>query len=278
MNSFTICKKPFGSVLWINQTPNVAEIQRLDEWFSRPETIKAPIYLDMGKLPSIDEQFFDYLLGQIRRLSVLGVPLILVRDNPDLREAFRRANWERPVMILDYLDEAIFPQESETPQVGAVQPEKKLPLTHCPKCQRDLRKGAYRCLHCGFTIIQRRHERHAAAIPFFYGRVSNQQFLNSSWLGGVTEDLDLDSFSGVGFFSPRDIPRGAEIHLVFPTLQWKKNDTLRQPNKLAIFTGRIKHTTYAEPWYRIGVALFDLFEYEGSFDVSTEVPGDTHYE
>lgn len=277
MESFEIIKKPFGAVIQVKHSPSYADFQRLDEWFSNPASLKMPIYIDLGALEAIEKQLFEYISGQLKRLLVLGIPITLVREQSDLRESFQKAGWDRPLMILDYLDEAVFPQETQVRPFLVSGAETKAKSPFCPKCSKEIRPGANRCLHCGQMLFQRRHERHEVSLPFLYGRVANREFLNSNWLGGVTENVDIASFSGVGFFSPREIPRGTEIHLLFPTLNWNKNKEVKSENVITIFTGRVKHITQVDKWYRIGVALFDLFEYTGCFDTHTEVQGDARF-
>ena len=267
MDSIDIVRKSFGSVIRLKQSPKAADIQYLDEIFSQPQTTKAPVYIDLGALNAIDGHIYDYLLSQIKRLSVLGVPLTLVRENPDLRLALKNSDLERPVMVLDFLDEAVFPSESDVKTTTEIASQKQPSASVCPKCKKNIRPGAYRCIHCGIMIVQRRSPRHPVAIPFLYGRVHNKEFLNTTWMGGVTEDLDINSFSGVGFFSPQEIPRGVEIHLLFPTVQWNQTS---DHSRLRIFVGRTKHTTQVDGWHRIGVALFDMFEYTGRFDIKMD--------
>ena len=273
MEPFKVSQKPFGVIIKIQTSIGALDIQNLDAWFSKPESIKTPIYIDLSVLGNIDEYFLEYLLSQIKRLSLLGVPTTLVRNNPDIRKMIRESGFERPIMILDFLDEATFPLEANIKSKLKLDIEEKVISTNCPKCSNPLREGAYRCLKCGQVIAARRHDRHPVAIPFLYGKAVGNEFLNSNWLGGVSEDLDMDSFSGMGFFSPRDIPRGSEIHFIFPTLRWKKKKKIDR-SSLTIFTGRVKNSTPVDTWVRIGIALFNMFEYEGSFDVKTEVQGD----
>ncbi len=273
MESFAVNKKPFGSIIKIQTSIGALDIQSLDGWFSNPESTKIPIYIDLSSIDAIDDYLLEYLLSQIKRLSLLGVPTTLVRNNPDIRKLIRESGFERPVMILDFLDEATFPLEANVKSKLKLDFEEKTISSNCPKCSNILREGAYRCLKCGQIIATRRHDRHPVAIPFLYGKAVGNEFLNSNWLGGVSEDLDMESFSGMGFFSPRDIPKGSEIHFIFPTLRWKKKQKIDR-SSLTIFTGRVKNSTPVDNWVRIGIALFNMFEYAGRFDVKTEVQGD----
>lgn len=167
------------------------------------------------------------------------------------------------------MEEATFPFKERPRSKELESVRQKTKGTQCPSCDQPIRRGANRCLLCNFELKPRRSERASVSIPFFYGRVRDQEFLQSEWIGSVTEDLDVKTFSGVGFFTSRPLPKGAEIHFIFPTLNWESAGN--SESTVVIFTGRVKHASKEGAWYRIGVALFDIFEYSGQFKIQEEV-------
>jgi len=121
-------------------------------------------------------------------------------------------------------------------------------------------------------MAPRRAERRSISVPFLYTIIRNKEFIQTTWSGGVTEDMDLHTFAGVGFFSMSAMEAGTSLQFIFPTLRWSAGED--DLEKLLIFTGRVKHCANAEHWYRIGVALIDVMEYRGKFDVRTEMDED----
>ncbi|RJP35323.1 MAG: hypothetical protein C4527_00630 [Candidatus Omnitrophota bacterium] len=260
--------KPFGTIVRIKGEVEAADLEQLETLFTRLTRNKNSLFLDLGKMGVGDGKHLDRVLSAIKRYAKQGLPITLVQAHPDIREAIRAQRLDRYVTLSDFLDEAIFPSQMDVrPKIDEnllTEPIKEV----CPSCDRLLQHGEDICRHCGLGVIPRRKARHSISIPFLYGSFGTGEFLGSDWKGGVTEDLDLNTFSGIGFYCRQELAVGNSVFFLFPTLQWEL--TPRQPSILPIFHGRVKHAARAGDWFRLGVALCDMYEFSGRLNVAAE--------
>lgn len=139
----------------------------------------------------------------------------------------------------------------------------------CPQCKAPLRMGAHSCLECGSLVRQRRAPRHAIALPFLYRTQISDEFMDYPWKPSITIDMDLSHFSGICFFTESSFTQNQEMQLFFPTLSTYQD--IERSNRLLIFRGRVKNQGTMGKFNRVGLALFDFFEYEGSWNITATI-------
>jgi DNA-directed RNA polymerase subunit RPC12/RpoP len=256
---------PFGIAIKITGDLEISDLLRLNKWLYSPKKLSAPIFVDIGDIGSSAEETTNELIEQFVQVVEAERSITLIRASDGIQSAIASRGIELPIMNSDSMEEATFPYKKRprSKELETVKQESK--SAECPSCGHMLRKNAYKCLQCGLKIKPRRSERASVSIPFFYGRIRNKEFLQSEWIGSVTEDLDVKTFSGVGFFTKRALKQDAEIHFIFPTLMWESQGGVE--STVVVFTGRVKNSTPVGDWYRIGVALIDMFEYSGKFKI-----------
>ncbi|MDP8244484.1 MAG: hypothetical protein P9L94_10425 [Candidatus Hinthialibacter antarcticus] len=268
MATLKVVEMPYGISVHVSGNFEIVDVLKFNKWLFTPKFLEHHLFIDFGELGPLTDDTVKALLQQFEQALESNREITLVKVPADLKKRIKESGLELPLWKSDSMDEATFPYKQQPESKGLKQLKQTANDNTCPSCNKQVRRGANRCLNCGHEFMPRRSERASVSIPFFYGRVDNKEFLQSEWIGSVTEDLDVDSFSGVGFFSSRPIRKGAEIHFVFPTLGW---DSKRlNESTLVIFTGRVKHCTSAGEWHRIGVALIDIVEYAGRFEINTE--------
>lgn len=260
---------PFGITVHVNGNFTIADVLKFSKWLFSPKFFEHPLFIDFGELGEIADDAADALLQQFEQALETKREITLVRVPSRFRTRIQESGLDLPLWKSDAMDEATFPYKQRPSAKGLEHLKLKPAENICPSCNKQVRRGANRCLMCGHEFMPRRSARTAISIPFFYGRVIHKEFLQSEWIGSVTEDLDVNSFSGVGFFSARPIKSGAEIHFVFPTLSWDSQNL--DESTIIIFVGRVKHCTSVGEWHRIGVALFDMIEYRGRFEVQSQM-------
>lgn len=260
---------PFGIAVQIAGELGISDLLRLNKWLYSPKHLSSPLFIDLGELGSCDNETLDALIEQFVQVVEAERSITLVRASENIQSTIASRRIELPIMNSDSMEEATFPFKERPRSKELETVIQQLKGEECPSCGHRLRKGAHRCLQCDFKIKPRRSERASVSIPFFYGRIRDKEFLQSEWIGSVTEDLDVKTFSGVGFFTKRPLRQGAEIHFIFPTLLWESKGA--NESTVAVFTGRVKHSSPVVDWYRIGVALIDMFEYSGKFNIQEEM-------
>ncbi len=268
MAKITGINKPYGTIIRIKGDVLPKNLEQLGQLFSQLIKTEDPLYLDLGKIEATNDSILEQIFATIKQYAEQGLHITLVQASPDIREAIRSEKLHRYVSLSDFLDEAIFPQTLEVhPKID--EEAKPAPLQeYCPSCDRPIPLGTLDCPYCGYDeVTPRKSERHSLSIPFLYGQVYGGEFLDSVWTGAVTDNLDLTTFAGLGFICQKEMKIGESIYLIFPTLQWEFKP--RQPAVLPIFHGRVKHASRAGDWYRLGIALCDMYEYSGRFSIIT---------
>ena len=259
--------KRFGTIIRVRGSIQPTDLENMKQWFRSPQT-GSQIFLDLGQVSDISTPAILSLIDKLHDLKAQGKAVTVIRSTPEFKAALKKAKVDSSIWTLDYLDEAVFPfRAGLRPKITEAK-STETTLDKCPACGQRIRPGAFKCLHCGGALFPRRSERHTLAVPFFYNNLPTNEFMDSAWRGSVTEDLDVKTFSGIGFFSAVKMPMNSVLNFIFPTLHWDSRE--EQRNRLNIFMGRIKHCTFAGDFYRIGVALYDMFEYQGRFDVKME--------
>lgn len=259
---------PFGITVQVSGDLHTPDLLKLNPWFFSPKHQGNPVFIDLGEVGLIEAEALDGLLELLQQAVEIERAITLVRASSVILNRMSALGIELPVWKSDSLEEAVFPFKPKPAPKGLEKALTREVKNTCPACGQAVRPRAFRCLQCGHVLKPRRRERTSVSIPFFYGRIRAREFLQSEWIGSVTEDLDVHSFSGVGFFSARALRKGAEVHFIFPTLTWEFTET--SDSTLVIFTGRVKHCTPVGHWYRVGVALIDMFEYNGRFRVQED--------
>ncbi len=261
--------KSYGTIIRISGDMIETDLISLEKLFEKLIEKNKLVYLDLGRMETGNHHILDQFFLSIKRYAANGLHLTLIQANPEIRKSIRSQHLDQYISLSDFLDEAIFPEKMGIcPQVDAIIDESPR-IEMCPSCGNPLPLGNPECAQCGFSVIPRRSTRHTLSIPFLYGLLYGGEFLDSEWNGAVTEELDIKKFSGIGFFSQKKIGQGKSLYFLFPTLRW---DTMpkKEISVLPIFHGRVKHCTQSGDWYRMGVALSDIYEYSGRFNIKSE--------
>ena len=234
MAEFSIVRRTFGNIFKIAGHFQPADQSRFDDHITKLQNVQTPIYLDFSQLTDVEPASVESLIQKIKDLSHSHASVTLIKAPAYIRQAIQSSASNKPLPALDHIDEALFPS------ISGYRPKLEKPLSEleniCPSCSMAIRPGASRCFHCNFNLVPRRSERNTAAVPFLYSVAQGGDFLQSAWKGGVTEDIDMKMFSGIGFFTPARLQEGVSLHIIFPTLQW--NADMADPSKLLIFSGR----------------------------------------
>lgn len=269
MAEIKVVRRSFGTIIYINGNFDGSDSREIEKWIEKLKGER--IYFDLENWVVADTGPVLQFVKWLEKCQALGCMVTVGKANQRIREIIQEAQLDSNVFTLDFLDEALFQAKRLTqPRIRTLNGShtnngSKL---RCPHCRISLAAGENECRQCGIRLKKRRAERSVTAIPFLYGTVHRQEFVNSNWIGAVTEDLDTQTFSGLGFFSHHSLTPGSLYYFVFPTLRWEPEK--QDQSSLVIFRGRIKNCQLTETLYRIGVALIDLFQYQGRFLVSVD--------
>lgn len=260
MNSLSFFRHPSGLIIRIKSLIAEDDWDQLHRYVDKHGKKGERVFIDLNRLKRLNEDFYFELLANIQPMMSKGLNILLIRSDSDLKFFFEQSGWPEPPIVLEYLDEALFPGRSRKPigfQVQQAVPEavQKQPE---PKSEK---KAAPREL--------RRTPRSSLSLPFLYTYSKVDDLLNTQWTFAVTEELDIHTFSGLGFFTFQPILKDTMLKFVFPTVFARESE--KALSNLTVFSGRVKNCISVGSYHRIGVALIDVLEYEGSFEAKETV-------
>jgi anti-anti-sigma factor len=226
-----------------------------------------PLILDFQNVGLVGMIGLACLEQEANRRTAVGGRLRVIRIPQRLQDLFSATQLDKQIEVDPFCDETAFIERSDIP----LQVRKQWKSAHkvkeekCPKCKAVLRPGAHACMECGETVKLRRATRHSVPLPMLYRTISSHEFVSGKWSPAITDDIDLDRFSGVGFFTTDRFDLNQELHIIFPTLQPQRDDN--SCHVLIVFRGRVKNQIRMGEYYRAGLALFDYYEYEGAWEI-----------
>lgn len=266
MKHITIIRHHLGLIIRIKQLPDQNDWIELTELIHQEKSKTLRFFWEFNRLNQVNVSIVEQLLPILSIVNNTGGKSVLVRSNRDLRQIIQHIGGEQCFPILDFLDEALFPERSAAKSKGeilkrntTVQKQVELSSPNSPNSSIEEKQD---------NLIPRRSKRTNICLPFLFGPFANQEYMLSTWTGCVTEEIDIESFSGLGFFSQQNIQTGAKLNFIFPTLRIGHGNS--DASKITIFSGRVKHTTPVKQWIRLGVALIDAFEFTGQFTIKEE--------
>lgn len=223
------------------------------------------LVLNLADVPRIHPDALKSFVRELKRRVRARGSLKLLNLPDDARELLRRTQLERLFEIYEYEDELdylnITNGQASHSGVNVSHVQARAKNERCPNCGAALRHGAHSCFDCGATVRRRRAVRHQVSLPLLYNTTAGADLLMGHWVGGVTDDIDLERFSGVGFFTTEVFRPQQELRLIFPTIA----DPGAGDGVLIIFLGRIKNLLEIDDYTRVGLALFDTMEYKATW-------------
>ncbi len=232
-----------------------------------------PLILDLQHTGMVGPLGLACLEEEAAKRSGQGGTLRVIRIPQRLQDMFTATQLSKSLHVDPFGDESGFIEREDVPvaPIKTMNFDKRIKAERCPQCKATMRPGAYSCIECGETIRPRRAPRHKVALPMLYRTNNQDEFVSGSWIPAITDDMDLQRFSGVGFFSTESFEMNRQLHLVFPTLQpLRDGDSC---NVLVVFRGRVKNQVRIDDYHRVGLALFDYYEYEGAWEVESSHGG-----
>lgn len=249
------------SIFDISGPLQAKELALLDRGFQHVKASET-LVLNLAAVPRLHPDAIKALVRELQRRARSKGSLKLLNVPESARELLRKTQLERLFEIYDFEDELdylnVSPGEQPHPAVNVSRVQARAKDERCPNCKAALRHGAHSCFECGAAVRRRRAVRHQVSLPLLYSGVAGEDFLEGQWVGGITDDIDLVSFSGVGFFSAEEFRPQQELRLIFPTIA----ESGSSDGTLMIFLGRVKNIVEVEGYARVGLALFDTVEYK----------------
>ena len=223
------------------------------------------LVLNLAAVPRIHPDALKSFVRELKRRTRARGSLKLLNIPGEARELLRRTQLERLFEIYEYEDELDYLNagtgQTSHAGVNVSHVQAKAKNERCPNCGAALRHGAHSCFDCGATVRRRRAIRHQVSLPLLYNTTAGADLLVGHWVGGVTDDIDLERFSGVGFFTTEVFHPQQELRLIFPTIA----DPGASDGVLTIFLGRIKNLIEIDDYTRVGLALFDTMDYKATW-------------
>ena len=223
------------------------------------------VVLNLGDVTRIRPEALKSFIRELQRRNRAGGSLKFLKVPGPILELLRKTQLDRRFEIYEYEDELgyidVESTDRQKPKVNLAGLNAKTKDERCPNCGAILRTGAHSCFECGTTVRRRRATRHQVALPLLYNMVLSDEFLDGKWIGGITDDIDLVRFSGVGLYTTDSFQPQQELRLVFPTISMGDAEA----GSLTIFCGRVKNLVEVEGYTRVGLALFDTIEYRAQW-------------
>lgn len=263
MKSLSAFHHPSGLIIRIKAIPTDKEWNQLGAYLDEYSRKDTRVHIDLNRMAKVSEEFFAQLMQYMDRFAQRGLNVVIIRTEPDLKSFIHDSGASDSIAVLEYLDEALFPNRPATrlPMTARIQDSaRKTPPTPSPEPKPT-----------STPKDKRRRSRENVSLPFFYTQVTETDILAAPWNCAVTEEMDIQSFSGLGFFVLHPIMKGKMLKIIFPTVSSKT-----EPNSLStltLFSGRVKNCISVGRFHRIGVALIDVYEYEGRFEARETIAG-----